>query len=54
MGSPACGLERFMGTAGRRGMFAPWLTGIDQLRLLPTAFSRMAQASSPYFFFHSA
>lgn len=26
----------------------------DQLSELPTAFSRMAQASSPYFFFHSA
>ena len=30
------------------------LMGADQLRLLPTAFSRIAQASSPYFFFHSA
>ncbi len=32
----------------------PMVAGIDQLRLLPTDFSRMAQASSPYFFFHSA
>ncbi len=32
----------------------PMGIGIDQLRLLPTDFSRMAQASSPYFFFHSA
>lgn len=46
----------------RRGFPAPYgrvrrpmmRVAVDQLSELPTAFSRIAQASSPYFFFHSA
>jgi hypothetical protein len=45
------------GSAPLRGL--PGMTGVvlgmaAQLSELPTAFSRMPQASSPYFFFHSA